>query len=252
MIRLFVQGPLRAGAEVPLEGDQAHYLTRVMRLVGGDELRVFNGVDGEWSGRVAEVGKRVCRVRAEALVRPQVPAPDLELCVALVKRGPLEMIVEKATELGVARIRLMRTERTNADHTNLERLTAIAREAAEQCGRLDVPQIVPTERLADRLAAWEPGRALMFCDEGGDAPGAAPALIRAGVGPWAVIVGPEGGFTAAERDAIRALPATVPVSLGPRILRADTAVIAALSVWQSTIGEAAGLEVGSALPQVRS
>ena len=251
MIRLFVQVPLSEGAAVALEGDPAHYLTRVMRLTEGDELRLFNGADGEWSARVVEVAKRSCRLRAEALARPQSPAPDVELCVALVKRGPLETIVEKATELGVRRIRLLRTERTNADHTNLDRLAAIVREAAEQCGRLDVPQIDPAERLADLLAAWDFGRALMFCDEAGDAPGAVATLRRRGPGPWAVLIGPEGGFTPAERTSVRSLPATTPVSLGPRILRADTAVIAALSIWQSTLGDGAGLEVGSALPQVR-
>ncbi|MBV8682677.1 MAG: 16S rRNA (uracil(1498)-N(3))-methyltransferase [Caulobacteraceae bacterium] len=251
MIRLFVQVPLREGGDVPLEGDQSHYLIRVMRLGEGDEVRLFNGADGEWSARIVEAGKRGCRLRTEAMARPQSSAPDVELNVALVKRAPLETIVEKATELGVNCIRLLRTERTNPDHTNLERLAAIAREAAEQCGRLDVPQIHAAERLADRLAAWDGERALMFCDEAGDAQGAVAALLGKGPGPWAVLIGPEGGFTSAERSAIRSLAATTPVSLGPRILRADTAVIAALSVWQSVLGDGAGLEVGSALPQVR-
>jgi 16S rRNA (uracil1498-N3)-methyltransferase len=251
VIRLFVRAPLHEASEVALEGDAAHYLTRVMRLGEGDELRLFNGVDGEWSARIVEASKRICRLRVGARVRAQGAAPDLELHVALVKRAPLETIVEKATELGVRRIRLLRTERTNADHTNLERLAAIAREAAEQCGRLDVPEIHAAERLADRLAAPEAGRAVMFCDEAGEAPGAVAALARRGPGPWAVLIGPEGGFTPTERTAIRAHPAVVPVSLGERILRADTAAIAALAIWQSTLGEAVGLEVGAALPQVR-
>lgn len=251
MIRLFVQVPLRAAGEVPLEGDPAHYLTRVMRLGEGDQVGLFNGADGEWSARIVEVGKRICRLRVQTLLRAQYAAADLELHVALVKRAPLETIVEKATELGVGRIRLLRTERTNADHTNLERLAAIAREAAEQCGRLEVPLIDAAERLGERLAAWDAGRALMFCDESGDAPAAAAALLRRGPGPWAVLIGPEGGFTPAERAAIRACAAVVPVSLGPRILRADTAAIAALAIWQSTLGEGLGLEVGAALPQVR-
>jgi 16S rRNA (uracil1498-N3)-methyltransferase len=251
VIRLFVRAPLREGGEVALEGDPAHYLTRVMRLGEGDEAQLFNGADGEWCARIIEIRKRACRLRAETLTRAQSPSPDLELHMALVKRAPLEMIVEKATELGVRRIRLLRTERTNADHTNLERLATIACEAAEQCGRLDVPEITPAERFADRLAAWDANRALMFCDEAGDAPGAVAALLRRGHAPWAVLVGPEGGFAPEERDAIRALPATTSVSLGSRVLRAETAVIAALSIWQSTLGEGAGLEVGAALPQVR-
>jgi 16S rRNA (uracil1498-N3)-methyltransferase len=251
VIRLFVQVPLHADREVALEGDPAHYLIRVMRLAEGDELRLFNGTDGEWSARITGIGKRTCRLRVGTLVEAQGAGPDLELHVALVKRGPLETIVEKATELGVRRIRLLRTERTNADHTNLDRLAAIAREAAEQCGRLDVPRIDPAERLDDRLAAWEAGRALMFCDEAGDAPGAVAGLLRENPGPWAVLIGPEGGFTAAERAAIRACPGAVPVSLGARVLRADTAAIAALAIWQLTLGEAVGLEVRAALPQLR-
>jgi 16S rRNA (uracil1498-N3)-methyltransferase len=251
VIRLFVQAPLREASEVALEGDPAHYLTRVMRLGEGDELRLFNGADGEWSAWITNVGKRTCRLGVAARVRAQSPSPDLELHVALVKRAPLETIVEKATELGVRRIRLLRTERTNADHTNLDRLAAIAREAAEQCGRLDLLKIHAAERLTDRLAGSTDDRAMMFCDEAGEAPGAVAALMRKGPGPWAVLIGPEGGFTPTERAAIRAHPAVVPVSLGERILRADTAAIAALAIWQSTLGEAAGLEVGAALPQVR-
>lgn len=240
MIRLFVGAPLCAGGEIGLEGDQAHYVSRVMRLSQGDEVGLFNGADGEWSARVTEVGKRACRLAVETLVRPQSPSPDLELHVALVKRAPLETIVEKATELGVRRIRLLRTERTNADHTNLERLAAIACEAAEQCGRLDLPQILAPERLADRLGVWDAARRLMFCDEAGDAPTAVSALQREGEGPWAILIGPEGGFAPAERAAIRAVPVAVPVSLGSRILRADTAAIAALAVWQLTLGDGVG------------
>jgi 16S rRNA (uracil1498-N3)-methyltransferase len=167
-----------------------------------------------------------------------------------VKRPRLETIVEKAAELGARRVRLAITERTNADHTNVARLEAIALEAAEQTGRLDAPQVLPAAPLAAILAGWEADRRLMFCDEAGEAAPAMVALRETAGTCWAVLIGPEGGFSPAERAAIRALPQTTPVSLGPRILRADTAAIAALALWQSTLGDWRGLEVGRAAGQV--
>jgi 16S rRNA (uracil1498-N3)-methyltransferase len=237
MIRLFVRASLAQGGEVSLDHNQAHYLTRVMRLVPGDEVAVFNGADGEWRARLAGAGRRDFVLVAEALIRPQTTTPDLELLAAVVKRPRLETIVEKAAELGARRVRLMLTERTNAERANLPRLEAIVREAAEQCERLDAPQILAPERLADRIAQWEADRALLFCDEAGDAPPAGQALAGASDGPWAILIGPEGGFSPAERAAIRALPQATPVGLGPRILRADTAAIAALTLWQSALGD---------------
>ena len=237
MIRLCVDADLRAGASIAPRPDQAHYLVRVMRLAQDAPLLVFNGRDGEWRARLAEVAKRGCILAVEAQVRPQETPPDLDLIVALVKRARLETIVEKAAEMGARRVRLAITERTNADHTNVARLEAIAVEAAEQTGRLDAPQILAPTPLATILARWESDRRLMFCDEAGDAPPAAVALNQAGGGCWAVLVGPEGGFSAAERGVIRGLPQAIPVSLGPRILRADTAAITALALWQSALGD---------------
>ncbi len=249
MIRLCVSHPLSQGASLTPAPDQARYLISVMRLQVGAELLLFNGRDGEWRARVEAVGKRDCVLRVEALARPQADPPDLELVVALVKRGPLETIIEKATELGVRRIRLITTRRTNADHTRIERLEAIATEAAEQTGRLDVPDIVPPERLDALLGGWDAGRSLMFCDEAGDDPDAEwggsagrarpalRALGEAAEGPWAVLIGPEGGFAPEERASLRTLPYVLPITLGPRILRADTAAIAALTLWQAAMGD---------------
>jgi 16S rRNA (uracil1498-N3)-methyltransferase len=237
LIRLFVTDELAAGARVEASQAQAHYLANVMRLAASDELRLFNGRDGEWVARVADVRKRGCSLEVAAMARPQEIGPDLDLIVALVKRFRLETIVEKAAELGARRVRLAITERTNAERANVARLTAIAIEAAEQTGRLDVPDIRPPEKLDRVLSAWPPERPLMFCDEAGDAPPALRSLSSAAPGPWAVLIGPEGGFSPAERERIRRLPTAVPVSLGPRILRADTAAIAALALWQASLGD---------------
>jgi 16S rRNA (uracil1498-N3)-methyltransferase len=235
MIRLFVPDPLAPGARLTLGADQARYLTTVMRRAVGEPVLLFNGRDGEWRAVVAEAGKRGCALAVEARTRPQADGPDLELVVALVKRARLETIVEKATELGVRRIRLAITQHTNADHTNLARLSAIAVEAAEQTGRLDAPELAAPERLDRLLDGWDAGRRLVFCDEAGDA----RPLLKAGLarGPGAVLIGPEGGFSAEERQRLRALPFVTPVGLGPRILRADTAAVAALGLWQAAVGD---------------
>lgn len=250
MIRLHVAADLHADAAVPVEEAQARYLFSVMRLGPGDALHLFNGRDGEWRAEVAAAAKRGGVLRVVESLRPQSAPPDLELVAALVKRGPLEFIVEKAAELGVRRVRLVTTRRTNADHVRPERLRAIAQEAAEQTGRLDVPQIDEPERLDRVLDGWEAGRALMYCDEAGDDPAAewggprgraGPALERLRAAPpaaaWAVLVGPEGGFAPEERARIRELPSATAVSLGPRILRADTAALAALTLWQAALGD---------------
>jgi len=236
VIRLHVSDPLSAGARVALGPDQARYLLGVMRLKAGDALLLFNGADGEWSARVAEAGKKSCTLSVEALTRPQATTPDLDLVVALVKRTRLETIVEKAAELGCRRVRLCITRRTNADHTNVARLQAIAVEAAEQTGRLDVPEVVAPDKLDRMLDGWDATRRLMFCDEGGDAP---PALdvLKGASGPWAVLIGPEGGFDDQERSRLRGEAFVTVAGLGPRILRADTAAIAALTLWQATAGD---------------
>jgi 16S rRNA (uracil1498-N3)-methyltransferase len=240
LIRLFVSQDLECGGRVAVSPEQAHYLLNVMRLAVGDELLLFNGRDGEWRARIAEAGKRACELEALDLTRAQAAGPDLDLVVALVKRPRLETIVEKAAELGARRVRLAVTERTNAERTNVARLAAIAVEAAEQTGRLDVPQIVAPEKLDRLLTARPADRPLMFCDEAGDAAPALDALAGQTSGPWGVLIGPEGGFTPRERALIRTLACAVPVSLGPRILRADTAAIAALTLWQATLGDLKG------------
>jgi 16S rRNA (uracil1498-N3)-methyltransferase len=237
VIRLYVTEPLVADARVPAASEQAHYLVNVMRLKAGDELLLFNGRDGEWRARLAAAGKRACELEVIERTRAQQIGPDLDLVVALVKRARLETIVEKAAELGARRVRLAITERTNADHTRVERLQAVAVEAAEQTGRLDVPAIEAPQKLEPLLAAWPADRPLMFCDEAGDAPPALAALAGRDAGPWGVLIGPEGGFSPRERALIRGLAQAVPVSLGPRILRADTAAIAALTLWQSALGD---------------
>ena len=240
MIRLFVTQDLAARARIEVAPEQAHYLTNVMRLTAGDELLLFNGRDGEWRAGLALVARRAAALSVLAQVRPQTVGADLDLVVALVKRSRLETIVEKAAELGVRRVRLAITERTNAERTRVDRLSAIAIEAAEQTGRLDVAGVEAPQKLARLLADWPAGRPLMFCDEAGDAPPALAALKSRVAGPWGVLIGPEGGFSPAERALIRAHPAAVPVSLGPRILRADTAAISALTLFQATLGDLRG------------
>ena len=235
MIRLHVPHDLAPGAALGLDEGQSRYLAAVMRLGVGDEVAVFNGRDGEWRATVAAVGKRAVTLTALSQTRAQHVGPDLDLIIALVKRARLETIVEKAAELGARRVRPVITERTNADHTRVDRLRAIATEAAEQTGRLDVPDVAEPLRLEKVLADWEPGRRLLFCDEAGDA---APVLTAGlGEGPWAILIGPEGGFSPAERDRLRSLPYATPASLGPRILRADTAAISALTLWQAAVGD---------------
>ena len=250
MIRLFVPDPLHAGAELTLPAEQAHYLLNVMRLPQGAQVHLFNGRDGEWRATLTDAAKRSARLAVAAQTRPLRLPPELDLAVALVKRARLETIVEKAAELGARRVRLLTTRRTNAAHIRVERLQAIAAEAAEQTGRLDVPQVLPPEPLDAVLDAWAPPARLMFCDEAGDDPGArwggeagraGPALTAVAgqprTAPWTVLIGPEGGFDPAERERLRSLAFVTAVTLGPRILRADTAAIAAMALWQAALGD---------------
>jgi 16S rRNA (uracil1498-N3)-methyltransferase len=237
MIRLFIPDDLAPGADIALGEGQSRYLAAVMRQAVGDALAVFNGRDGEWRATIWEVGKRTVRLRVEDHLRPQETGPDLDLAIALVKRARLETIVEKAAELGARRVRLVVTERTNADHTRVDRLQAIATEAAEQTGRLDVPEIVAPVKLEALVSQWDEGRSLLFCDEAGDARPALEALRGQAPGPWAILIGPEGGFSAKERERLRGLASATPATLGPRILRADTAAISALTIWQAQLGD---------------
>lgn len=238
MIRMFIADDLAPGLRLDLDEGQSRYLAAVMRQAVGDDLLLFNGRDGEWRATVTQVGKRAVSVEVAASTRPQTFGPNLDLVVALVKRARLETIVEKAAELGARRVRPVITERTNADHTRVDRLRAIATEASEQTGRLDVPQVAEPVKLERLLADWEHGRKLLFCDEAGDAKPALDVLSPQGtVGPWAILIGPEGGFSAKEREVLRGLSYAIPASLGPRILRADTAAISALTLWQAAVGD---------------
>jgi len=250
-IRLYVDHPLGPGQPVALNADQAHYLFGVMRLAAGDGVLVFNGRDGEWRAGVQQAGKRAGVLVAQAQTAPQRMPPDLWLVFAPLKKARTDFIVEKAAEMGAARILPVQTRFTNADRIRQDRLQAHAVEAAEQCGGTYVPvveDLQPLDRLLDR---WPADRRIMWCDEhlagspaglaalsgavaGGRAFGEAPP---AGPGPWAILIGPEGGFAEAEQARLRALPQAVAVSLGPRILRADTAAVAALALWQATLGD---------------
>lgn len=209
-----------------------------MRLAEGAVISVFNGRDGEWDAEVAQAGKRGGTLRVLAMTRPLRLPPDLWLLFAPIKKARTDFIVEKATEMGAARILPVQTDHTNAERVRADRLRAHAVEAAEQCGGTYVPEVAELSRLGRLLDDWPEGRKLMFCDETLAETGAAPGLRDLPRGdPWAILIGPEGGFSEAERDRLRRLPFARPVGLGPRILRADTAAVAALTLWQATLGD---------------
>jgi len=236
-IRLCVQTDLREGATPTLEPGQAHYLNSVMRQSVGDTVLVFNGRDGEWLAEISELGKKTATLTLLRQTRAQDHLPDLWLCFAPIKRARLDFIAEKATELGAARIWPVLTAYTQTERVKTERLIANAVEAVEQCHGLSIPEVCEPIRLPALLKDWHDDRHLIFCDEARDAKPMAEALTALPQGPAALLIGPEGGFSPDERDAIKAIPSAVPVSLGPRILRADTAAIAALSIWQSAHGD---------------
>lgn len=224
-IRLFVDVPLEPGVTAPLAAGQAHYLLHVMRSSAGDDIVVFDGRDGEFLARIAALRRDHGTLEIVRSLRPQAPEPDTWLLFAPLKRDATELVIEKATELGVSRIRPVITARTNSTRLNLDRLRAIAIEAAEQCERLTIPVIDPPEPLTDALANWPRGRTLVAAFER-----VAADPVRRPPGPTALLVGPEGGFADAELDALRRSPFIVPASLGPRILRAETAAIAGLAL----------------------
>lgn len=233
-VRLYVEQDLGAGQSVLLSRDQAHYLFGVMRLGAGARLSLFNGRDGEWAAEVVEAGKRGGTLHCVEQTRPLQMPPDLWLLFAPIKKARTDFIVEKATEMGVARICPITTDFTNSDRIRQDRLQSHAVEAAEQCGGTYVPQVVDLERLSRVLDDWPADRRLMFCDEA--AVGAALPLTG-DPGPWAIVIGPEGGFSEAERARLTGLDFAHRVSLGPRILRADTAAVAALTLWQMQLGD---------------
>ncbi|MCW1956559.1 MAG: 16S rRNA (uracil(1498)-N(3))-methyltransferase [Roseobacter sp.] len=237
-IRLFVDHPLGAGQSLALDKAQSHYLFGVMRQQVGAKIAVFNGREGEWLTEVSEASKRGGVLLCKELRGPQVNPPDLWLVFAPIKKARTDFIVEKATEMGAARIMPVQTDYTNADRIRQDRLQAHALEAAEQCGGTFVPEVTDLTKLSALLESWPATRNLMFCDESlvGQM-GAQAALQAAGAGPWAVLIGPEGGFSEKERARLHAAPFAYPVSLGPRILRADTAAVAALTVWQQALGD---------------
>lgn len=229
---------LSGGASVALGRDQAHYLGAVMRLGPGANVLVFNGRDGEWASRIETIGKRGGALTAETRTRAQEAPPDLHLLFAPIKKARTDFIAEKAAEMGVAKLQPVFTRFTNSERVNEDRLRAHAIEAAEQCGLLTVPEVAAPARLAQVLESWDPTRRLMFCNESAPTShGPGDSLRAAGGGPWAVLIGPEGGFAPEEADALRAKPYAATVSLGPRILRADTAAVAALTLWQSVLGD---------------
>jgi 16S rRNA (uracil1498-N3)-methyltransferase len=238
-LRLHVEGALATGGSIAPTTDQEHYLLRVMRAEDGDRVSLFNGKDGEWLARIVLIGKRRCALVLESQTKVQEDVPDLWLIFAPIKRTPADFVAQKAVELGVRCLQPVLTHRTIARRVNPARLRANAVEAAEQSGRLSVPEIGELVRLPDLLRKWPATRKLIFCDESGEAPPIASALAEIGrtSDSWAILTGPEGGFDDTERALVRSLPYVIPVTLGPRIMRADTAALAALAVWQAISGD---------------
>jgi 16S rRNA (uracil1498-N3)-methyltransferase len=231
--RLFVETPLSSGAQVEMDAAQANYLGNVMRLKEGGRLLLFDGASGEWLAEVVAAGKRRMTVAVVELTRPQESVPDLWLAFAPVKKGRVDWLVEKAVELGVARLLPVVTQRTIVDRLNLERMRAHIVEAAEQCGRTSLAGIEEPVKLDALLKARDPARTLYFADE----TGGEPAASAFKPGPALILIGPEGGFTPGEATAIRATPNARAISLGPRILRAETAALAAVAAWMSAAGD---------------
>jgi|SRR6185369_16757153 len=231
--RLFVRKPLAQWTELEIDGGPAHYLANVLRLKEGAELLVFDGQSGEWLAKIVLARKGRLKLSVERKTREVESVPDVWLAFAPVKRAQTDWLVEKATELGVARLIPVMTQRTVAERVKLERISAIAIEAAEQCGRTVLPEITEPLPLGRLLGERDSGRTLYFADEGGGEPAA--EAFKAG--PALLLTGPEGGFTEEERTAVRASPNAVPISLGPRILRAETAALAALAAWMSAVGD---------------
>lgn len=235
--RLFLDQPLAEGVEIPATAGQAHYLGGVMRRAPGDAVLLFNGRDGEWAASIASLRKDRCSLRPERQTRPQEPLPASRLLVAAVKRDAMDWMAEKATELGIGLIQPVLTRRSITDRVNTARLASIAQEAAEQCGRLTLPGVAPAAPLHAVLDAWDATPLLV-----GDERRESPPLVEAARslpegGGWAWLVGPEGGFERAELDDLRRRAFVSTVTLGPRILRAETAAVAGLAVLQALAGD---------------
>ena len=236
-VRLYVDDPLGAGQPVALEREQAHYLFSVMRMPVGAPVALFNGRDGEWLAEVAEAGKKGGTLTCVEQTRPQGTPPDLWLLFAPIKKARTDFIVEKAVELGVRRIVPVQTAFTNSERIRQDRLQAHAVEAAEQCGATFVPEVAELQKLDRLLTDWT-DRRLLFCDESSAGGGTDYAAALSGdPAPWAVLIGPEGGFSEPERKKLHGMDQSTAIALGPRILRADTAAVAALTVWQAHCGD---------------
>ena len=235
-IRLFVEDPLEAGGSLALAPGQAHYLRNVMRQAPGGRIRLFNGRDGEWEGIVESIAPRRAAVRLGRPTAAQTPVPDVRLLFAPLKAARTRFAVEKATELGVGAIQPVLTRYGQTARVNTDRMRAHAIEAAEQCGRLDVPTIASPASLSDALARWPAERRLLVCEPEAEA-AVADTLSAGAPASWAILIGPEGGFAPAERRLLAGHPAAVHARLGPRILRAETAVAAALTCWQALVGD---------------
>ncbi|RCW79461.1 16S rRNA (uracil(1498)-N(3))-methyltransferase [Paracoccus lutimaris] len=234
-IRLFIDHPLAEGQGVPLNPDQAHYLAAVMRQAAGDEILVFNGRDGEWLARIERLAKRNGDLLALRPTAPQLDPPDLWLVFAPIKKARTDFIVEKAAEMGAARILPVQTDHTNSERIRQDRLQAHAVEAAEQCGGTFVPEVGDLLALSRLLDGWDHSRRILWADEA--LAGPAETLQGLPRGPWAILIGPEGGWSESERKRLSAMECVTRISLGPRILRADTAAVASLALWQATLGD---------------
>lgn len=232
--RLYVDQPLSKGQSVVLSKDHSHYLFGVMRRSVGEPIQVFNGRDGEWTTQIVQAGKRSGILTCEHQSKPQLNPPDLWLCFAPIKKARTDFIVEKATEMGASRIIPMSTDFTQSDRLRQDRLQAHAVEAAEQCGGTYVPPVYDIVKLSALLKTWPDDRTILFCDE---AEVGEDIEISIADGPWAIFIGPEGGFSDAEREILRSHPQVKTTSLGPRILRADTAAVAAMALWQRDFGD---------------
>jgi 16S rRNA (uracil1498-N3)-methyltransferase len=240
MQRLYVTADLAADTRLEPTREQANYLLNVLRLGAGDAILVFNGRDGEWRAELGDVGRKSCTLLLVAQTRPQTPAADLDYLFAPLKMSRLDYMVQKAVEMGAGRIRPVLTQHTQVNRINLDRMQANVIEAAEQCGILAVPEVaepIDLTRLIEGWAKAEPGRRLIFCDEGEESNNPLPILQGLQRGPLAVLIGPEGGFSEAERAMLRRESFVTPIPLGSRVLRADTAAVAALAVVQAVIGD---------------
>ena len=237
MQRLFVEQDLSAGVALPVARAQANYLLNVLRLKAGASVLVFNGRDGEWRAEIEELGRKACAMVPVEQTRQQTPAPDLVYLFAPLKQARIDYMAQKAVEMGAGVLKPVITRNTQSGRVKLDRMQANVVEACEQCGVLNVPDVLEPSSLEDVIARWseaEPGRRLIFCDEGEESQNPLPVLSKLQAGPLAVLIGPEGGFAEEERALLRAQSFVTPIPLGPRVLRADTAAVAALAIVQAT------------------